>query len=339
MMHGESGAGKTFVAIDITLSIVYGISDWFGCKIKQKYNVLYFSGEGNNAIGKRVKAFQQERKLQGQTGNFILCDNAIPLMVNGKINKEIKTFIKMLPFKPDLIVFDTVNIFMNEGDENSNTDCGRFIDTVRELNRVFNCATLLIHHTGKDQNQKSNPRGASALRGALDIEISILKQTDNSLKIMQTKNKDSEIQEPFYLKKEIVNLKNTFDEDGIQETSIVLKSVNKTQDKEMATIQKQKENLKKIVIYYGQSVIVKGLNEQQEIQLTRKHLEEYFTYKGGQNPINQAEVFTSRDIEPLIKSKIIHKIGKGKNCILSINDTEWTDYLLNEINIETDIEF
>jgi hypothetical protein len=81
------------------------------------------------------------------------------------------------------------------------------------------------------------------------------------------------------------------------------------------------------------------MDKQQEIQLTRKHLEEYFAYKGGQNPINQAEVFTSRDIEPLIKSKIIHKVGKGKNCILSINDTEWTDYLLNEINIETDIEF
>ena len=245
----------------------------------------------------------------------------------------------MLPFKPDLIVFDTLNIFMNEGDENSNTDCGRFVDTIRELNRVFNCSTLLIHHTGKDQNQKSNPRGASALRGALDIEISVLKQTDNVIKIMQTKNKDAEIQEPFYLKKEIVNLKNTFDEDRIQETSIVLKSVNKAQDKEIATIQKQKEYIRKIVLYHGQSVIVNGLNEQQEIQITRNNLEEYFIHINRKNPTNGAEVFISQDIELLIKSKIIHKTGKGKNCILSISDTEWTDYLLNKINIGTDIEF
>ena len=70
--------------------------------------------------------------------------------------------------KPALIVLDTIARNFGGNDENSTKDMGASITAVDAINAEFNCATLLVHHTG--HADKTTALEAIALKGALDTE-------------------------------------------------------------------------------------------------------------------------------------------------------------------------
>ena len=118
---------------------------------------------------------------------------------------------------PVLFIVDTLARNYGGGDENSNSDMGKFISVIDQFNVKFGCATLIIHHSGHGENQRA--RGASALRGALDAEFSCLK--DRSAILVQcTKMKDAEEPENLAMSLKSVSLGSS--KDGKQISSAVL---------------------------------------------------------------------------------------------------------------------
>lgn len=73
---------------------------------------------------------------------------------------------------PALIVIDTLARNFGPGDENSNTDMGRFLNHVDGLLRArFGATVAIVHHTG--HSHKDRARGATALKGGMDFEYRI----------------------------------------------------------------------------------------------------------------------------------------------------------------------
>ena len=56
-LFGESGSGKSFVAIDMGLSIAYGLEKWFFDKRIIQGKVIYFCREGVNGVRKKIRAW------------------------------------------------------------------------------------------------------------------------------------------------------------------------------------------------------------------------------------------------------------------------------------------
>lgn len=217
MIHGEPASGKSFVALDMMLTLSSGLGSWMGLKAK-KANVLYLCGEGFNGLPARINAWLSVHK-DADIGTFYRSSWALSLD-NKQEGLFAKNGIRALPFKPDLIVIDTLNRFYS-GDENSSQDIRVFLEFISELQDEFKSAVMVVHHTGVSKEAQGRARGSSALRGAVDTEISVVKE-NKLLTLEQKKQKDSEIQEPLHVVLNRVSLEGWYDEDGEEITSAVV---------------------------------------------------------------------------------------------------------------------
>lgn len=219
MAFGPSGGGKTFVVLDWCLHIASGLGQWSGKKVKAG-SVVYLAGEGHNGLRGRIAAWKQHRQYRGSLSMWLSkggCDLNTP---EGYM--RVVDSVRNLTDKPSLIVVDTLHRFLL-GDENSAQDAKVMIDACAGLMREFNCSVLLVHHTGVSDETQNRARGSSAWRGAVDIEIGITpNKSNNTIKVNQTKSKDSDNADQVTVKLEKVNINGWFDEDGEQVSSAVI---------------------------------------------------------------------------------------------------------------------
>jgi len=109
------------------------------------------------------------------------------------------------------------------GDENRPQDAKSMIDSCAMLTQEFNCAVILVHHTGLAEGAQNRARGSSAWKAAADVEINIAPGKDGGpIQIAQLKAKDSELAKPVYVELKQVIIPGWFDEDGEPATSAVL---------------------------------------------------------------------------------------------------------------------
>ena len=199
VMWGQPGCGKTFVALDIALSVASG-RDFHDLPVEQG-SVLYIAGEGVGGLGKRVKAWINnrgagcvERELP-----FYILPTAVNFAGPSDVEKLLATIdeLESQSGQFSLVVIDTVARALLGADENSATDMGKFVkacDTIKEHTKA---AVLGIHHSGKDGGK--GMRGSSALLGAVDTSIKVKKSVD-VITLSTEKQKDAEPAEDVFFK-------------------------------------------------------------------------------------------------------------------------------------------
>ena len=198
MVFGPSEHGKSFVVLDMAEHIAYSgqnpeFNQWFNKPVEHG-DVIYFVGEGSNGTKKRHRLWCQLHKVNPNDMRIFF--RPVPFALDEKdMAKKIIKIVKELSLNPALIVFDTLNRYMS-GDENSNTDAAVFNAACSKLNSELNTAVMVLHHSGKGEETKKQSRGASAFRGALDIEFYVTKNEANVIRLEQTKNKDNEKEKP-----------------------------------------------------------------------------------------------------------------------------------------------
>ena len=183
--YGEPGSGKSFLAIDIALSVAYGRA-WAGKEVRQGA-VLYIAGEGVGGLGKRVKAWCQSRGVEGDAPFFVL-PTAVRFREQDEVEKLMRT-ISSFGQQFTLVVVDTVARALLGGDENSATDAGLFVAACDAIGAHAGCAVWGIHHSGKDATR--GMRGSSSLLGAVSTSIRIIKD-EETVNISVEKQKDAE---------------------------------------------------------------------------------------------------------------------------------------------------
>lgn len=215
---GSPGIGKTFAALSMSLSICTG-QPWLGFEIRTG-DVIYITSEGLNGLKLRYLAWEVEHNVQVKNFGYI---TESPQFLD---EQEIETLIENISSshlsKPALIVIDTLARHMVSGDENSALCMGEFISNADKLRVAFNCAVVIVHHTGKRKNNSSfSERGSSALRGAADTML-LMDKDKNGVYISCEKQKDSE---PF------------------EAISVALKSIELPNDNNSCVLVRAKTNL------------------------------------------------------------------------------------------------
>lgn len=207
VLHGQPGAGKTFVAFDMGYHVATG-TPWHGRLVKQGA-VLYLAYEGVGGLRKRTEAL---RRHYGRLDVpfYVLAASYNLREIEGR--KALGADMALLPEVPSLIVIDTLAHALMGGDENSAQDVGAFNQAVQALIRATGACVMVIHHPPKNGE---GPRGSGAIRGACDSEIQVANRT-----VMSMKQRDYELGDamPFQLRPVPLGV----DDDGDEITSCVV---------------------------------------------------------------------------------------------------------------------
>jgi len=221
---GESGGGKTFVALDMAVAVATGGTTLNG-RQAQKGLVLYLIGEGYTGSPRRIRALleHQSREMADLAGLYFSRQAiSIDAPEVREVIAEGKQLVERHGEPLGLVVVDTLARHL-VGDENSATDIGAFIRELGRLQAAFpGCVVMIVHHTGHAVETKSRGRGSSAIRAALDFEI-LCKQGTLSF----TKMKDFEAPEPIDFK--LVPVQVGVDDNGEPITSCIVEYGEKSQ--------------------------------------------------------------------------------------------------------------
>lgn len=187
MLYGASGAGKSFVAVDMGLSIASG-RQW--CNYKTNTGaVLYVAGEGVAGINARIIAWCQHHGIDKETlaETFHVTSQPVAILDALRVRELLKV-IEELPQPPALIIIDTLNRNFGDGDENTTKDMTRFVDHLTFLQNHTQACMMVVHHTGKGDSELA--RGNSSLRAAMDTEM-VVRPLASNIEIACTKQKDA----------------------------------------------------------------------------------------------------------------------------------------------------
>jgi phage/plasmid primase-like uncharacterized protein len=190
-IFGESGHGKSFVALDLAACIATG-TDWHGHKVKSG-PVFYICGEGHAGIKTRTKAWEigngkslKEAPFYKSVKGAQLADATSAAMVAASImDMQADTGVM-----PAAVFIDTLS--RNYGaDENSTEDMAAFITHLDNYIRVpMGCTIYIIHHSGAADKDRS--RGSTALRGALDSEYKVSMDKNKTITVEAKKMKEAD---------------------------------------------------------------------------------------------------------------------------------------------------
>jgi len=203
---GGPGSFKSFVAIDMALSIAGG-HPWNGHAVRRG-PVVYISAEGSKGVPKRITAWENYHGRTASEECYFLTD-AVQFMETGDV-EELLFAIGLLPVRPVYVVVDTLARTMLGYEENSSKDMGVYIAGADRIRSATSANVCLLHHV----NKSGDTRGSTALPGALDTIIEV-KRDDDILTLTCGKQKDAEEFTSFHLLRRIIEVDN-------DDTSLVL---------------------------------------------------------------------------------------------------------------------
>jgi RecA-family ATPase len=190
LIFGDPGCGKSFLAVDIALSIATG-TKFHGRDVRQG-SVFFIAGEGHNGLARRFEAWSKDRHVS-LAGVPLFKSEKAAQFLDGASAKAVAHAVAFLANQhgaPSLIIIDTLARNFGAGDENNTQDMSGFVAAVDDLKANFPCAAVLIvHHSGHADKQRA--RGAMALKGALDTEYRVEKDGP-AVRLINTKMKDAE---------------------------------------------------------------------------------------------------------------------------------------------------
>ncbi|WP_234838660.1 AAA family ATPase [Sinorhizobium meliloti] len=169
-IYGPPGSAKTFLALDLALSVAGGLP-FFGKEVSQG-GVVYIAAEAGAGLKKRVIAAREKKALpDAPFAMMALAPNLGPKRSDtAALIADIQAEWPSDAAPIRLVVVDTLARTLR-GDENSAADMGAFVANAAAIAAAFNCLVLVIHHSGKDAER--GMRGSSNLNGATDAEWQI----------------------------------------------------------------------------------------------------------------------------------------------------------------------
>lgn len=167
-LYAESGAGKTFFAMDIAYHVAQGWP-WRGRRIR-KGPVFYIACEGGGGTGDRLAALDLHHQTTAPECLYVL-PIAVNLLEEQTDVGEIIDEVSRIEPAVELIVVDTLSRALAGGNESSPDDMGAFVRNCDRIRAETGAHLMIVHHAGKDVAK--GMRGHSSLRAATDTEIEL----------------------------------------------------------------------------------------------------------------------------------------------------------------------
>ena len=166
LLFGAPGSWKTFVALDLALTLAYDVASWLEQPANTGASVLYIASEGATGLGRRIKAWRRKHGHEKASDRFHLIRAPLSFMNANDVAKLVRTLDTYTAKHgaPALIVVDTVSRVLPGADENLQKDMTIFVQACDALRLRYGAAVLGVHHT----NKAGDMRGSSVLLGAAD---------------------------------------------------------------------------------------------------------------------------------------------------------------------------
>ncbi len=219
VMYGESGAFKSFIALDFALCIAFGMP-WHNYPVHQG-PVVFICGEGQSGMARRVEAWLVRHNLTDVDAPFFLSEVPAALIEDGNA-EDIANAVSAKCDAPVMIIIDTLSTNIGEGDESSNPDIARLINNCNlHFRDRFKAAVLVVHHVG--HGDKTRERGAYAIRANADCRISVERQENCACVMKSRKMKDGAEFEPVAFNTRSIVIPDLLDSEGEVVSSLVMK--------------------------------------------------------------------------------------------------------------------
>lgn len=151
MLVGASQAGKSFLALDMAMSIARGVP-WMDCKTRRGL-VIYHAGESAKGVrDKRIPAYDKANNMADDADiPFVLLTKLLDLYNSDddttKLIAECRYWASRFPEYPfELLVIDTFAAATPGADENAGKDVGNIRRRCKRIEQELGCAVLLVHH-------------------------------------------------------------------------------------------------------------------------------------------------------------------------------------------------
>ena len=208
-IFGAPGSLKTFIALDMALSLTTSQADWWGRGIQRQGAVVYICSEGVASLKFRLKAWEQYRKVSISGTHFYLVRQSINFMKDEDVGTLLAT-VEDIAGKingPIAAVFvDTVSRVLPGAEENLQKDMTLFVHACDALRNRFGATVFGLHHT----NANGKFRGSTVMPGAGDFIIEVRREPGAMTgSIFAQKIKDAEDGWEQFFKVEKVKLDDT----------------------------------------------------------------------------------------------------------------------------------
>lgn len=164
ILGGEPKCCKSFLALDVAVSVASGAACLRRFPVRRSGKVLLFPAEDSLAIVRQ--------RLAGIASAAQVCFQSLPVEVITSPSLRLDTPADrqrlsntVQNLQPILLILDPL-IRLHRVDENDATQIATLLSYLRELQRQFHLAVLLVHHARKDSNSS---RPGQALRGSSEL--------------------------------------------------------------------------------------------------------------------------------------------------------------------------
>lgn len=191
LLSGPWGVYKTFVAIDLALSVMTG-TDFAGRPVNRKGGVLFLAAEAGWEIPRRIRAAYEVRGGDGGKLPFAWIDD-FPKLRDKRALKTLEhmatqahaRMMKDFGLPLAVIIIDTVAASAGFSDEQSNAEGQAVMDVLTALARKMRALSVGVDHFGK--SIEAGTRGGSAKEGSADAVLALLGERDLSGNVSNTK--------------------------------------------------------------------------------------------------------------------------------------------------------
>lgn len=164
ILGGEPKCCKSFLALDLAVSVASGAACLRHFPVRRSGKVLLFPAEDSLAIVRQ--------RLEGIAGAAQVPFASLPVEVITSPSLRLDTpsdrqrlANTVENLRPILLILDPL-IRLHRVDENDATQIAALLSYLRQLQRQFHLAVLLVHHARKDSNSS---RPGQALRGSSEL--------------------------------------------------------------------------------------------------------------------------------------------------------------------------
>ena len=172
VFFGEPGCGKTWALFDLALCVARG-APWLDMATKQGAVLIIDEESGRRRLSRRMNAI-----LQGHDAGPDTPVMAVSLAAFDLGNKEdyVHLYNLIINTGARLVIIDALADIMPGRDENAVKDTAPIFLSLRKIAEETQAAIIVIHHA----NKTGGYRGSSAIKGAIDLLLSVEKKNDSN---------------------------------------------------------------------------------------------------------------------------------------------------------------
>jgi hypothetical protein len=181
LIGGHPKAGKTWLALDLSLSVASGTPCLDTFPVHNPGPVLLFLAEDSpHSARTRIEGLATHRQLQLRTLDLFLI-TAPSLLLDRREDSD-RLFATVDKLKPRLLVLDPL-VRLHRSNENDAGEISALLSGLRLIQRTYGTAVILVHHARK--NGRGVPgqdlRGSSDLHAWGDSYVYLVRRRDRLL--------------------------------------------------------------------------------------------------------------------------------------------------------------